>query len=73
MLTAPKAAADDRSFVHMAAIAGMASLPLAVGNLVTMFAAVHFDLNAIEHPAARRGSPSPAGDLRPAGNAGRGS
>jgi hypothetical protein len=43
-------AADEVSFRRMAAFAGIVSLPLAAANLVTMFAAVHFDLNAIAHP-----------------------
>ncbi len=41
---------DDRSFRRMAAIAAIASLPLAVGNLLAMLAAVHFNLNGMTNP-----------------------
>jgi hypothetical protein len=41
---------DDRSFTRMAAIAAIASLPLAVGNLLAMLAAVHFNLNGMTNP-----------------------
>jgi hypothetical protein len=41
---------DDRSFPPVAAIAAIASLPLAVGNLVAMLATVHFNLNGMTNP-----------------------
>lgn len=41
---------SDRSFSHMAAIAAIASLPLAAGNLFAMLATVHFDLNGMTDP-----------------------
>jgi hypothetical protein len=41
---------DDRSFTRMAAITAIASLPLAVGNLLAMLAAVHFNLNGMTDP-----------------------
>ena len=41
---------SDRSFSHMAAIAAIASLPLAMGNLFAMLATVHFDLNGMTNP-----------------------
>ena len=41
---------DDRSFPRMAAIAAMASLPLAAGNLIAMLATVHFNLNGMTDP-----------------------
>jgi hypothetical protein len=41
---------SDRSFSHMAAIAAIASLPLAAGNLFAMLATVHFDLNGMTNP-----------------------
>ncbi len=41
---------DERSFPRMAAIAAIASLPLAVGNLLAMLATVHFDLNGMTDP-----------------------
>ena len=41
---------SDRSFSHMAAIAAIASLPLAVGNLFAMLATVHFDFNGMTNP-----------------------
>ena len=41
---------DDRSFSRMAAIAAIASLPLAVGNLLAMLATVHFNLNGMSDP-----------------------
>jgi hypothetical protein len=42
--------AEDRSFLRVAAITAIVSLPLAAGNILTMFLAVHFNLNAISHP-----------------------
>jgi pimeloyl-ACP methyl ester carboxylesterase len=42
--------AVDASFRPVAAVAAIISLPLAAGNLVAMFAAVHFNLNAMSHP-----------------------
>jgi hypothetical protein len=50
MTTTTQPVAAEVSFRRMAAFAAMASLPLAAGNLVAMFAAVHFDLNGISHP-----------------------
>ena len=41
---------DDRSFSRMAAIAAIASLPLAAGNLLAMLATVHFNLNGMTNP-----------------------
>jgi hypothetical protein len=41
---------DDRSFSRMAAMAAIASLPLAVGNLLAMLATVHFNLNGMSNP-----------------------
>jgi hypothetical protein len=41
---------DDRSFPRMAAIAAMASLPLAAGNLMAMLATVHFNLSGMANP-----------------------
>jgi hypothetical protein len=41
---------SGRSFSHMAAIAAIASLPLAAGNLFAMLATVHFDLNGMTNP-----------------------
>jgi hypothetical protein len=41
---------SDRSFAQMAAVAGIVSLPLAVGNLLAMLAAVHFNLSGITDP-----------------------
>jgi len=41
---------SDRSFSGMAAIAAIASLPLAVGNLFAMLATVHFNLNGMTNP-----------------------
>src|SRR5262249_17926311 len=43
-------AASDRSFARVAAIAAIASAPLAAGNLVAMLAAVHFDLRGMTDP-----------------------
>jgi hypothetical protein len=40
----------DHSFSHMAAIAAIASLPLAAGNLFAMLATVHFHLNGMTNP-----------------------
>ena len=47
---ASRGAVGDGSFGRMAAIAAMVSLPLAAGNLLTMLAAVHFDLSALSDP-----------------------
>jgi hypothetical protein len=41
---------DDRSFSRVAAIAAIASLPLAAGNLLAMLATVHFNLNGMTNP-----------------------
>ena len=41
---------DDRSFRRVAALAAITSLPLALGNLIAMLAAVHFDLNGMTNP-----------------------
>jgi hypothetical protein len=41
---------DDRSFSRMAAIAAVASLPLAAGNLLAMLATVHFNLSGMTNP-----------------------
>ena len=41
---------DDRSFSRMAAIAAIASLPLAFGNLLAMLATVHFNLDGMSNP-----------------------
>jgi hypothetical protein len=41
---------DDRSFPRMAAIAAIASLPVAAGNLIAMLATVHFNLNGMTNP-----------------------
>jgi hypothetical protein len=41
---------EDRSFARMAAIAAIASLPLAAGNLLAMLATVHFNLNGMTNP-----------------------
>ena len=41
---------SDRSFSHMAAIAAIASLPLAVANLIAMLATVHFNLDGMTNP-----------------------
>ncbi len=41
---------DDRSFPRSAAVAAIASLPLAVGNLIAMLATVHFDLSGMTNP-----------------------
>jgi hypothetical protein len=41
---------DDRSFQRMAAIAAIASLPLAAGNLIAMLATVHFNLKGMTNP-----------------------
>lgn len=41
---------DNNSFRRVAAVAGMMSLPLAVGSLITLLLAVRFDLNAISDP-----------------------
>jgi hypothetical protein len=41
---------DDHSFSRMAAIAAIASLPLAVGNLLAMLATVHFNANGMTEP-----------------------
>src|SRR6266700_983712 len=40
----------DRSFALMAAVAAIASLPLAAGNLLAMLATVHFDLGGMTNP-----------------------
>jgi hypothetical protein len=40
----------ERSFMAVATVAALASAPLAAGNLVLMFAAVHFDVNGISAP-----------------------
>jgi hypothetical protein len=40
----------DRSFAQMAAVAGIVSLPLAVGNLLAMLAVVHFNLSGMTDP-----------------------
>ena len=40
----------DRSFSRMAAIAAIASLPLAVGNLIAMLATVHFNVDGMTNP-----------------------
>ena len=45
---------DDRSFSRMAAIAAIASLPLAAGNLMAMLATVHFNLNGMTNPLVLR-------------------
>jgi hypothetical protein len=41
---------NDRSFHRMAGISAVASLPLAVGNLLAMLAAVHFNLTGMTNP-----------------------
>lgn len=41
---------SDRSFAGVAAIAAIASAPLAVGNLFVMLAAVHFNLSGMTNP-----------------------
>jgi hypothetical protein len=41
---------DDRGFRRIAGVAAVASVPFAAANLTFMFAAVHFDLNAMSHP-----------------------
>jgi len=41
---------DDRSFSRMAAIAAIASLPLAAGNLLAMLATVHFNVDGMTNP-----------------------
>ena len=41
---------DGRSFERMAAIAAVVSAPIAAANIVTMFAAVHFEVTAMSHP-----------------------
>ena len=41
---------SDRSFSRMAAIAAIASLPLALGNLFAMLATVRFNLNGMTNP-----------------------
>ena len=41
---------DDRSFRRMAGVVAIASLPLAVGNLLAMLGAVNFNLNGISEP-----------------------
>jgi hypothetical protein len=41
---------SERSFKRFAAIAAISTLPVALGNLVTMLAAVRFDLNGISNP-----------------------
>jgi hypothetical protein len=41
---------DDRSFARMAAVAAIASLPLAAGNLLAMLATVHFNLSGMTNP-----------------------
>jgi hypothetical protein len=41
---------DDRSFSRVAAVAAIASLPLAAGNLLAMLATVHFNLNGMTNP-----------------------
>jgi hypothetical protein len=41
---------DDRSFSRTVAIAAIASLPLAAGNLLAMLATVHFNLNGMTNP-----------------------
>jgi hypothetical protein len=38
---------SDRSFSHTAAVAAIASLPLAAGNLFAMLATVHFNVNGM--------------------------
>jgi hypothetical protein len=40
----------DRSFALMAAVAAIASLPLAAGNLLAMLATVHFNLGGMTDP-----------------------
>jgi hypothetical protein len=40
----------DRSFALMAAVAAIASLPLAAGNLLAMLATVHFNLGGMTNP-----------------------
>ena len=42
--------ADERSFRRFAGLTAVISAPFAIANLLAMFAAVHFDLNAISHP-----------------------
>jgi hypothetical protein len=41
---------DERSFRRFAGLAAVISAPFAAANLIAMFAAVHFDLDAISHP-----------------------
>jgi hypothetical protein len=41
---------DDRSFRRMAGVVAIASLPLAVGNLLAMLGVVNFNLNGISEP-----------------------
>ena len=41
---------NDRSFSRMAAIAAIASLPLAAGNLMAMLATVHFNVAGMTNP-----------------------
>jgi hypothetical protein len=41
---------SDRSFATTAAILAIASLPLAVGNLLAMLATVHFNINGMTDP-----------------------
>jgi hypothetical protein len=41
---------SDRSFSHTAAVAAIASLPLAAGNLFAMLATVHFNVNGMTNP-----------------------
>ncbi len=54
---------SDRSFPHMAAIAAIASLPLAVGNLFAMLATVHFNLNGMTIPLILLHAGAPAAPL----------
>jgi hypothetical protein len=52
VITLPErpAVSCGRSFAPLAAIAAIASAPLAAGNLVAMLAAVHFDIGGMTNP-----------------------
>jgi hypothetical protein len=50
MTTRAELRADERSFRRFAGMAAVISAPFAAANLIAMFAAVHFDLDAISHP-----------------------
>lgn len=55
----------ERSFATMAAVAAIASLPLAAGNLVTMLASVHFNFAGMTNPLVLlHAGPSVAGFWR---------